>query len=222
MTVEGNVSTIPVVKLANANGISVGSIGSKDEYIDGTIDLTGLDLRSSIEVLKNTKHLICTATSTFHLANMVQTDVTGIWTFNSVGKNFDKRFHRFGRIEQMDLECSPCQEKGNDYWIKNKANCGWKCREMDANLIFENVKKAMDEKKTLSNSAIIFIPQRNASKFVEKCLESVMSQDYDDLGIIFIDDASDDNTVEIAKNKLKGRKDVVFHVNESRQQLILR
>jgi glycosyltransferase involved in cell wall biosynthesis len=92
---------------------------------------------------------------------------------------------------------------------------------MDAGLIFNNVKKKMEEKKVLSNSAIIFIPQRNASRFVEKCLDSVISQDYDDLGIIFMDDASDDNTVELAKKKLQGRKDVVFHINETVQPKIL-
>jgi glycosyltransferase involved in cell wall biosynthesis len=212
-----------VVDLAKKAGYSVGSIGSKDEYIEGTEDLTGLDLRESIEILKNAKHLLCTATSTFHLANMVGCKNTGIWTFNGVTKNFDSRFHRFSQIARLDLECSPCQHKGNDFWIKNKPVCNWACRDIDPHQLFDTVDSSIKkiERETLTNSAIIFIPQRNASQFVEKCLDSVLIQDYKDLGIIFIDDSSEDNTVDLALKKINGRADVVFKVNSSRQPKIV-
>ncbi len=212
-----------IVDLAGKAGYSIGSIGSKDEYIEGTEDLTGLDLRGSIEVLKNAKHLLCTATSTFHLANMVGCENTGVWTFNGVKKNFDRRFHRFSQIARLDLECSPCQHKGDDFWVKNKPVCNWACRDIDPHQLFNTVDISIKKKEneTLDNSAVVFIPQRNAASFVEKCLDSVLEQDYKDLGIIFIDDSSEDNTVDLALNKLNGRADVVFKINNSRQPKII-
>jgi len=212
-----------IVDSAKAAGYSIGSIGSKDEYIEGTEDLTGLELRESIEVIKNAKHLLCTATSTFHLANMVGCRNTGIWTFNDVSKNFDKRFHRFSQIARLDLECSPCQHNGKDFWISNKPICNWACRDIDPHQLFNTIDNSIkrEKRETLSNSAIIFIPQRNASKFVEKCLDSVLGQDYNDLGVIFIDDNSNDNTVDLALKKMNGRADVVFKVNSSKQPKII-
>ena len=45
----------------------------------------------------------------------------------------------------------------------------------------------------------IIIPVYNSEKFLEKCLESVISQKYKNLQIIVIDDGSTDNSFEICK-----------------------
>ena len=49
----------------------------------------------------------------------------------------------------------------------------------------------------------IIIPNYNNGQYLEKCLKSVLSQTYKNYEIIFIDDKSEDNSLEIAKKLLK-------------------
>ncbi len=50
-----------------------------------------------------------------------------------------------------------------------------------------------------NNHISIVISTRNASQYIEKCMESAISQDYPDYEIIFIDAQSTDDTFERAK-----------------------
>lgn len=52
----------------------------------------------------------------------------------------------------------------------------------------------------------IIIPNYNNAKWLEKCLNSVLSQTYKNYEIIFIDDMSEDNSLEIATKMLKNHK----------------
>lgn len=49
----------------------------------------------------------------------------------------------------------------------------------------------------------IIIPNYNNGKWLEKCLDSVLKQTYTNYEIIFIDDMSEDNSLEIANKMLK-------------------
>ena len=49
----------------------------------------------------------------------------------------------------------------------------------------------------------VIIPNYNNEKWLEKCLNSVLNQTYKNYEIIFIDDMSDDNSYNIAKEMLK-------------------
>lgn len=77
----------------------------------------------------------------------------------------------------------------------------------------------------------IGIPVYNASKYIERCARSIFSQDYDDLEIIFVDDASSDNSVKIIRETLKdypnreGQVHIIQHernkgVSEARNTLL--
>jgi len=46
---------------------------------------------------------------------------------------------------------------------------------------------------------VIITPTYNASKYIERCIESVIIQDYDNYLMIVIDDCSTDNTYDLAK-----------------------
>lgn len=60
-------------------------------------------------------------------------------------------------------------------------------------------------KKTNYKYSII-IPNYNNAKWLEKCLNSVLNQTYKNYEIIFIDDISEDNSLEIAKKLLPHHK----------------
>ena len=79
----------------------------------------------------------------------------------------------------------------------------------------------------LTNSAIVVVIQRNAGHRIIRALSSIYNQDYEDIGILFIDDASIDDTVELALDFFLrvGTKDKDFslalHLNSSKTPKIL-
>ncbi len=54
----------------------------------------------------------------------------------------------------------------------------------------------------LTNKFIIIIPLYNAKDLIEICLSSILTQDFDDLGVIIRDDISTDGTDTIVRNFL--------------------
>ena len=60
------------------------------------------------------------------------------------------------------------------------------------------------EKKECSKPKVsIILPARNEEKFIEKCLNSLLNQDYDNYEIIAINDSSKDSTGNIIKKYSK-------------------
>ncbi len=57
----------------------------------------------------------------------------------------------------------------------------------------------------------IILPARNEEMFIEKCINSLLEQDYENYEIIAIDDMSDDNTGELIK-KIAKKNSKVIHV----------
>jgi hypothetical protein len=130
-------------KLADMS-ISVGSIGSKEEYVKGTVDLTGLKLVDTISTIKGCKLVISNDTSSYHLSNLISVKNIAIFTCTDYGKNYSKNFHRFTTIiRREDLPCSPCQRKADCYWLKMKSQCHWKCREIDVDVIVKKAKELL-------------------------------------------------------------------------------
>ena len=52
----------------------------------------------------------------------------------------------------------------------------------------------------------VIVPTYNGEKFIAQTLESIINQDYENLEIIFVNDASTDNTLNIAEKILKNSK----------------
>jgi len=50
-----------------------------------------------------------------------------------------------------------------------------------------------------TNKFIVIVPVYNAELYIEKCLESILVQDYGNYDLVVIDDCSTDNTYEIVK-----------------------
>jgi len=67
------------------------------------------------------------------------------------------------------------------------------------------------EKKECSKPKVsIILPARNEEKFIEKCLNSLLNQDYDNYEIIAINDSSTDSTGNIIKKYSKKFPKVIF------------
>jgi glycosyltransferase involved in cell wall biosynthesis len=62
----------------------------------------------------------------------------------------------------------------------------------------------------------VIIPNFNNSKFLDKCLTSVLNQTYKNIDIVFIDDVSTDNSLDIAHKLLDNTKHKIF-VNDKKR-----
>src|SRR5689334_15667630 len=56
----------------------------------------------------------------------------------------------------------------------------------------------------------VILPARNEEEFIEKCLASLIDQDYENYEIIAIDDRSEDKTAEIIKKMAKENPKIVY------------
>ena len=127
-----------VVKLLNRK-YKVCSIGSKQEYIKGTHNETGLPLLDSLGIIKNSKLLISNDSGMYHCANALEIPNIVIFSATSISKNYDVKFHKYSTLlYRDDLECRPCQ--AGHKWKKCKT---WECREIDPQLVVNTIKKIM-------------------------------------------------------------------------------
>ena len=133
-----------VARILQKKGYTVASIGSEEEYINGTINLTGLKMKRSIAAIKSARLLIANDTATYHLANVVGTPNIVLFTFTDPKKNYDSRFHKFSHIVRKEMSCSPCQlTNGFGSWVKNKSICKWDCRNIKTRVIVEEALKIL-------------------------------------------------------------------------------
>ncbi len=50
----------------------------------------------------------------------------------------------------------------------------------------------------------IIIPVYNVAPYIEQCIESVLSQDYEDIEVIIVDDCGTDNSMELVREMIAG------------------
>jgi len=129
-----------VIKLLNKSSkYKICSIGSKQEYINGTIDETGLPLLDSLGIIKNSRLLLSNDSGMYHCANALETPNVVIFTATSIEKNYDKRFHKYSTIVgRDDLTCRPCQA-GHGWKQCNT----WECREINPHIIASKIKEIL-------------------------------------------------------------------------------
>lgn len=126
-----------VITILNVKGYTVGTIGTADEYIEGTDNLCGLEFAESVAAIKGCRVLLSNDTGTYHVANVVAKHNVAVFTFTDRVKNYDNRYHRFTTMVSSDMPCSPCQFTGKHYWLHNRARCQWACRDIEPNRIVE-------------------------------------------------------------------------------------
>ena len=67
-----------------------------------------------------------------------------------------------------------------------------------------------EEKSHSKPKVSVILPARNEEKFIEKCLDSLVEQDYDNYEIIAINDSSNDSTGDIVKKYSEKFSKVIF------------
>lgn len=75
-----------------------------------------------------------------------------------------------------------------------------------------------DSKKHHNPKVSIILPARNEEMFIEKCINSLLEQDYENYEIIAIDDRSDDNTGNIIKKIAEKNSKVVYVLAEPKPE----
>ena len=130
-----------VAEKLTESGLRVCSIGSKDERVNGTDDMTGFDLLTTFGLVKKCKVLLSNDSGVYHAANAMGVKNVVIFTATSIEKNFDSRFHKFTTIiGRDDLECRPCQ--AGRRWSRDCKT--WDCRELDPNTVYNAVKERLN------------------------------------------------------------------------------
>jgi len=80
-------------------------------------------------------------------------------------------------------------------------------------LFFENLIKT---KYASNNQKVsVIIPNYNNELFIEKCISSILSNTWENIEVIFIDDASTDNSLEIVKSKFSENPKVRIYQNQT-------
>ncbi len=64
----------------------------------------------------------------------------------------------------------------------------------------------------------VILPARNEEKFIERCLLSLIEQDYENYEVIAVDDRSDDRTGEIIKNLAQKNSKIIYVLAEPKPE----
>lgn len=88
-------------------GFEVVSFGSKAEFIEGTVDLTGTPLRTSIQNLKTCEYFIANDSGIMHVADGLDVPLTSIFGPTSVLKNGP--LGSGAQVLSVNKGCAPCQ-----------------------------------------------------------------------------------------------------------------
>jgi len=88
--------------------------------------------------------------------------------------------------------------------------------EKFANSLIQTINQQIEEKYSTDNKKVsIIIPNYNNELFIEKCINSILANTWDDLEVIFIDDVSTDNSLDIVKSRFSDNPKVRIYQNDT-------
>ncbi len=185
-----------LVKMFQERGFSVASIGTGDEHIEGTINETGKKIEKSIELIRKCKLFVANDTGTFHIAGAMRKKGIVLFTATSPWKNYDKHFHKsIELIRRTDLDCSPCQKKGNGHWLHCKIK--EKCKDIPPIEIIKVADRLLKSKSVARPKVSLITRIYNRLEYTVDCIRGVHKlAGVDNYEHIIIDQGSTDGTVQ--------------------------
>lgn len=131
-----------LIEWLSLDGYSVTSIGTRNEYIEGTYDRTEAGLKGTYDLIRQAKLLISNDTGFYHAANVLGTKCIALFTMTDRRKNYDPMFHRNTIAMHTDLACQPCQYNLEPlFWKTNAKVCKWACRNIPVYSIMKKVRE---------------------------------------------------------------------------------
>ena len=88
--------------------------------------------------------------------------------------------------------------------------------EKFVNELIISINQQINKKYSSNNQKVsVIIPNYNNGLFIEKCINSILSNTWENLEVIFVDDASTDNSLEIVKSKFSENPKVRIYQNHT-------
>ena len=88
--------------------------------------------------------------------------------------------------------------------------------EKFANSLIQTINQQIQEKYSSDNKKVsVIIPNYNNELFIEKCINSILANTWDNIEVIFVDDVSTDNSLEIVKTKFSDNPKVRIYQNDT-------
>jgi glycosyltransferase involved in cell wall biosynthesis len=88
--------------------------------------------------------------------------------------------------------------------------------ETFAKSVIQSINQKIKEKYTIDNQKVsVIIPNYNNELFIEKCINSILANTWENIEVIFVDDVSTDNSLEIVKSKFSDNPKVRIYENHT-------
>jgi len=88
--------------------------------------------------------------------------------------------------------------------------------EIFAKSIIQSINEKIKEKYLIDNQKVsVIIPNYNNELFIEKCINSILDNTWENIEVVFVDDVSTDNSLEIVKSKFSDNPKVRIYKNHT-------
>ena len=179
---------------------SVCSIGSKNEYVKGTVDKTGLPIIQSAGLIKNSNLVITNESGIYHLANALKVNNLVLLGGSSFKKIYDERFHKYSIFiyKEKNITFKHIRDK--------------KLLDINVDIVAQQAEKLLKLKPRKEENeyelSVIILCKKNVS-FTKRCLESLAHLRIPHQTIL-VDNIIKDGTELLVDKHLKGKDDLYF------------